>query len=209
MLTQSHVAIGLLVAARSGRRAAIFGAIVGGITPDFFMLPMFLIARFVLGQDMTQIWDETFYAAPWWTIDQIANSAPLYALLLIAGLAGGQRWHSHALPRFVTAFALTGLLHVAFDFLTHSSDGHAHFWPVSDFVFASPVSYWEAAHFGRAFGLVEALGGLVAAGVLWWLYRGWQVRTFCGVLLVLSLLGLLITALFSFGVWESPSTDRL
>ena len=203
MMSQSHIAIGLLVAARSGRKAAITGAILGGLTPDFFMVPMFLISRFVLGQDMSQIWNVTFYSVPWWTIDQIANSGPLYAVLLGFGFVMARRTE-HWWPRFLMAFSLTALLHVVFDFLTHASDGHIHFWPLSDFVFKSPVSYWESAHFGQQFGLLEALSGLVAAVVLWRLYKGWQVRTFVGILGVLSLLGLTFTALFAFGVWDQP-----
>ena len=205
MLTQSHVAIALLVAARSGKRAAITGAILGGITPDFFMVPMVLISRFVLRQDMGQIWNETFYAAPWWTIDQIANSAPLYVGLMLTGLLASRRWRKSIWPPFLAAFALAGLLHVVFDFLTHASDGHIHFWPLSDYVFRSPISYWEAEHFGRIFGVVEALAGLLAAGLLWRMYRGWPVRTFAGLTLVLSLMGLVIYALFAFGIWDTPS----
>ena len=137
MMTQSHVAIGLLFAARSGKRAAIVGAIIGGITPDFGMVPMMLVSYFLLGQDMGQIWETTYYSVPWWTIDQITNSAPLYTILLTAALLAGRRV-THWWPGFLSAFALTGLLHVAFDFLTHASDGHIHFWPLSDFIFASP-----------------------------------------------------------------------
>ena len=147
-MTQSHIAIGLPLAAKSGRRAAIAGAILGGITPDFMMVPMVLISSFVLGQDMGQSWSPTYYGVPWWNIDQIANSGPLYALL--AGVAAlAMRQTQHWWPRFLLAFSITALLHVGFDFLTHATDGHIHFWPFSDFVFASPVSYWESAHHGR------------------------------------------------------------
>ena len=205
MMTQSHIAIGLLVAARSGRKAAITGAIVGGLTPDFFMVPMFLISRFVLGQDMSTIWDVTFYSVPWWTIDQIANSGPLYAILLGVGLIAGRRTE-HWWPKFLTAFSLTALIHVTLDFLTHNSDGHIHLWPLSDFIFRSPVSYWESDHFGQQFSLIEAVSGLIAAVVLWRLYKGWAVRTFCGFLVALSLLGLTFTVLFMFGVWDQPGS---
>lgn len=205
MMTQSHMALGLLLAARSGRRAAIAGAMIGGVVPDFFMVPMFLISRFVLGQDMGTIWDQTYYSLPWWTIDQIANSAPLYAVLLALGLLAGTRLSAAGWPRFLAAFSLSALLHVVFDFFTHASDGHIHFWPLSDFVFNSPVSYWERAHFGRPFGLLEALSGLLAAGLLWRRYHGWVVRSFCAVLAVLSLLGLSLSLLLIAGVWDQPA----
>lgn len=204
MMTQSHIAIGLLVAGRPGRKAAITGALIGGIVPDFFMVPMILISRFVLGQDMGTIWDETYYSAPWWTLDQIANSAPLYAVVLVLGLTAGRRLGSAWWPRFLTALSLSALLHVVLDFFTHASDGHCHFWPLSDFVFNSPVSYWEGAHFGRPFGILEALSGLVAAPILWRLYRGWVVRTFSGILLLLSVLGLVFCLLLIFGFWTEP-----
>ena len=207
MMTQSHVAIGLLFAARSGKRAAIAGAIFGGVTPDFGMVPMMLVSYFLLGQDMGQIWETTYYSVPWWTIDQLTNSAPLYTILLTAALLAGRRV-THWWPGFVSAFALTGLLHVAFDFLTHASDGHIHFWPLSDFIFASPVSYWESDHFGQVFGLLEALGGLGAAVVLWRVYRGWQVRTFAGLLALLSVAGLTILTLFAVGFWDQPANSN-
>lgn len=199
-MTQSHIAIGLLIAAKSGRRAAIAGAILRGIAPDFMMVPMVLISSFVLGQDMGQIWSTTYYGVPWWNIDQIANSGPLYALL--AGVAAlAMRQTQHWWPRFLLAFSITALLHVGFDFLTHATDGHIHFWPFSDFVFASPVSYWESAHHGRLFGWIEALSGLIAAAVLWRLYAGWLVRTFTVILGLLSVLGATVSALLTFGVW--------
>jgi len=204
MMTQTHVAIGLLFAARTGKRAAITGAILGGIAPDFGMVPMMLVSYFLLGQDMGQIWDTTFYSFPWWTIDQITNSAPLYLVLLGAGVLAG-RQTGHWWPQFLAAFALTALLHVGFDFLTHASDGHIHFWPLSDFIFASPVSYWEGAHHGQVFGFFEAIAGVIAAVVLWRLYQGWQVRTFAGLLALLSLVGLVFTVLFMAGVWDQPS----
>jgi len=198
VLTQSHIAIGLLLAAKSGRRAAITGAILGGIAPDFSMVPMMLVSYFLLGQDMEQIWSLTFYSAPWWTIDQITNSAPLYAVIAAVS-AFAMRGNAHWLPRFTLAFSLTALLHVGFDFLTHATDGHIHFWPLTDFVFASPVSYWESDHHGRLFGLIEALAGLAAVVVLWRMYSGWVVRTFCGILAVMSVLGLVLSTVLTLG----------
>ncbi len=198
MLTQSHIAIGLLIAAKSGRRAAITGAILGGIAPDFSMVPMMLVSYFLLGQSMEQIWSVTFYSAPWWTIDQITNSAPLYAIFAaVSALA--MRGSGHWVPRFMLAFSLTALLHVGFDFLTHASDGHIHFWPFTDFVFSSPVSYWESEPPGRAFGFIEALAGLIAVVVLWRMYSGWVVRTFCGILALMSGLGLVFSSLLTLG----------
>ena len=196
MLTQSHIAIGLLIAAKSGRRAAITGAILGGIAPDISMLPMMLVSSLMLGQSMEQIWSVTYYSAPWWTIDQISNSAPLYAVFAAVSALLVRR-SDHWAPRFMLAFSLTALLHVGFDLLTHASDGHIHFWPLTDFVFASPVSYWESEHHGRLFGFVEAFAGLIAVVVLWRMYRGWVVRTFCGILALMSGLGLVLSVFLS------------
>jgi len=45
--------------------------------------------------------------------------------------------------------------HVVLDMLTHRSDGYPIFWPLSDYRFPTPVSWWEPVYHGRAFSLVS------------------------------------------------------
>lgn len=70
------------------------------------------------------------------------------------------------------------LLHLALDFPLHHDAGHSHFWPVSWWVFESPVSYWDvrrgatwvvpielALALGSAIGLWMRRPGRVLSGV--------------------------------------------
>ncbi len=47
------------------------------------------------------------------------------------------------------------LSHVVLDMLTHRSDGYPIFYPLSDYRFPTPVSYWEPAYHGHAFMIVN------------------------------------------------------
>ncbi len=51
------------------------------------------------------------------------------------------------------------------DLPVHHDDGHRHFFPLSDWRFASPVSYWDPEHYGRIVGTAEAV--FVVAGAGW------------------------------------------
>jgi hypothetical protein len=59
--------------------------------------------------------------------------------------------------------------HIVVDMLTHRSDGYPIFWPLTDYRFPTPVSYWEPAYHGRLFAVV-CDGAMVT--VLSWLI--WQ-----------------------------------
>ena len=68
---------------------------------------------------------------------------PLWGLLLALGF--------HLRSPTTQAFAASGLLHQACDFPVHADDPHRHFWPLSDWRFHSPVSYWDPRHYGHLF----------------------------------------------------------
>ena len=65
------------------------------------------------------------------------------------------------------ALAGAGLLHLALDFPLHHDDARRHFWPVSDWVFVSPYSYWDRAHHGGTIATIEIVISLVLLAVLW------------------------------------------
>lgn len=70
-------------------------------------------------------------------------------------------------PGIIAIFALSSLLHVATDFLLHHDDARAQWLPLSDWVFRSPVSYWNPDHYGRVFAVAEiglAIGLVVTIG---------------------------------------------
>jgi hypothetical protein len=66
-----------------------------------------------------------------------------------------------------TIFVLAGFSAALTDLPVHHDDAHPHFWPLTLWTFASPVSYWDPAHFGREWGMFEIGLGLVLAVILW------------------------------------------
>ena len=55
------------------------------------------------------------------------------------------------------------LLHCAADFFLHHDDAHRHLFPLLQFRFSSPISYWDAARYGRIVSLVEIVITIAAS----------------------------------------------
>ena len=67
----------------------------------------------------------------------------------------------------ILVFALAALIHALTDFPLHHDDGHPHFWPLTNWIFRSPVSYWDPAHFGNIWSVVEFILALILIVLLW------------------------------------------
>jgi membrane-bound metal-dependent hydrolase YbcI (DUF457 family) len=58
--------------------------------------------------------------------------------------------------RILLWFLLGWAGHTLVDFLTHAEDALPLFWPLSNWTWQSPVSYyWDSPHYGREFFIVE------------------------------------------------------
>ena len=77
------------------------------------------------------------------------------------------------------------LVHLTLDFPLHNDDARAHFWPLTNWKFTSPVSYWDPKYYGQIVGPVEIGLALVASVYAWHKYRGRVMR---GIIAVLALL---------------------
>ena len=91
------------------------------------------------------------------------------------------------------AFTAAALLHIATDFMMHHDDARAHFWPFSDWRFASPISYWDSEHHARWVAPLEGLIATICAIVLW--------RRYTKLILRLSVLLLLTAELLVIRQW--------
>lgn len=114
---------------------------------------------------------------------------PLYLCTLIVGLA--------AKCRLLQLLAVSAILHLAFDFPFHHGDAHAHFWPISDWRFVSPVSYWNPDHFGNLGSVAAGLLAVLLVGLLW---RRFHVDWVRGHLAVTLITYIAVPAYFTFMV---------
>ncbi len=58
-------------------------------------------------------------------------------------------------------------LHAITDLPLHVDDGHPHFWPLSNWIFVSNVSYWDPSHYGHFWGPIEMAICVFCLIVLW------------------------------------------
>ena len=176
MNTQTHVLMGAVFFGGKIPRTA-WAAAAGGFAPDLPMLAIVAVLR-LSGYGFQEIFG-TLYWSPWW---QIANAIGHNFLLwsLVVGLALFVRNTANAKTaawsRLALAFGASALIHSGVDFLVHREDAHMHFWPLSQWRFVSPVSYWDTNHYGAAFSLFEAALGITMALALLARFRRWQVR---------------------------------
>ncbi|MFO6464171.1 cobalamin biosynthesis protein CobQ [Jannaschia sp. KMU-145] len=184
MNTPAHLIIGLAAFGKPGRPRVTAAALVGALIPD---LSLYLLAGGALawGIPAERVFGELYYSPEWQAVFAVDNSVFVWGLLLVLGLWRGLPW--------LIAGAGAGLLHLALDFPLHHDDGRAHFWPLTDWIFASPFSYWDGNHHAGWIAPLEVVLVVGLAALCWTRFRSVWLRGL--------LAGLVAAQLAVGGVW--------
>lgn len=164
MFTQTHLLIGAAIFARPGRPAVALAGLMGALAPDSDVWAMFIVER-LQGASGCEVFHYRYWEQPWTTLQMLLNSIPAYLVLITLGLASllpSGVW-SRRIALIVIVFASSALLHVAIDFLLHHDDARAQWMPLTDWIFRSPVSYWDPRYYGRIFMTFEMGLGIALA----------------------------------------------
>ena len=186
MNTPAHLIFGLTAFGKPNRAAVTGAALAGALIPD---LSLYLLSGWhllVVGTSPEVLFGELYFSDSWQSLFRIDNSIILWGI----GFALA------AMMRSAVSIAFCGaaLLHLGLDLLFHNDDGRAHFWPLTSWIFESPVSYWDPNHYGNIVGPVEVAVSLLCCGVLWVRYTGRWMR---GLIVALGLMEFAPFAIFA------------
>ncbi len=159
MNTPSHLIMNLLLMEGVAEKPPVSAIALGSVLPDFPIWLFYLYARLVRRLPQRVLWGQAYADSVWHGIADATHSFPLILLGMTITMWLGMPWWSWL-------FASMGL-HALFDFPLHHDDAHRHFFPLSNWRFASPVSYWDARYHGVIAARLEVLAVLLACIVLW------------------------------------------
>lgn len=176
MNTPAHLLIGTAAFGKAGSKSVTAGAVFGAIAPDLSLYLLAGTSIFLLGIPAETVFGQYYFSDAWQSIFAVDNSFVVWGVLLGLALLLRKPW----------AIALTGaaLLHLCLDFPLHNDDARAHFWPITDWVFISPVSYWDPDHYGVMMVPVGVLASVAAAVLLW---RRYTSRIGRGLIVIVAL----------------------
>lgn len=145
-------------------------SVTGAVLPD---LPSFVATGYFVGADFLwdgwsamyseEMLDAIYFTGPFGGAGSILHSAVPPGLLVI--LYGMLRLGRRDTRKIVLWFLLGWVGHTIADFLTHVDDARPLFWPITDWTWSSPVSYYNPRYYGREFWLAEH--GLMLLTILW------------------------------------------
>lgn len=149
MNTPAHLLLGAAICGRPYRSTLLLAALIGALLPDLSLYLLAGVSIGVLGIPPSRVFNELYFSDAWQTVFAIDNSFVIWGLLFAFAVFRRIDWLG----------ALTGaaLLHIALDFPLHHDDGRPHFWPLSGWVFESPISYWDRRHGAMWVAPIEAL----------------------------------------------------
>lgn len=168
MNTPAHLLVGTALFSRTDLKGTYLAALLGAMAPDLSLYVMVAVSIWGMGIPAETVFREYYYSDAWQQVFAVDNSFILWGVLFV--LAFWRRWIR------LVAFAGAGLLHLALDFPLHTHDARMHFWPVSDWVFESPVSYWDTAAHAGIVGPVGLFLSFGCAILLWRRFRQWGIR---------------------------------
>ena len=140
--------LGLLVLGRQSNTKKTTSVLIGAVLPDLAIFTLYFWHLW-LGTPESTIWSVEYYKPGWQAFIDCFNSIPLLLISIIIC------WKTN--QRYLLLFFASMLLHTFGDLPLHHDDAHRHFFPFSDWRFTSPVSYWDANHYGNWFSLIEVL----------------------------------------------------
>ncbi|MEM1273485.1 MAG: cobalamin biosynthesis protein CobQ [Pseudomonadota bacterium] len=179
MNTPAHLILGAAICARPPRKGILAAAILGGLAPD---LSLYLLAGFALFVQQIPpqiVFDELYFSELWQAVFAVDNSFFVWGGLIL--LAAWRQWP------LLLAFAAAGFLHIALDFPLHHDDGRPHFWPLTGWVFESPISYWDIRRGAQVIAPLEGALCAFATIALWRRFPSILARAGFTALLLLEL----------------------
>ncbi|WP_427450005.1 hypothetical protein [Litorimonas sp. WD9-15] len=163
MNTPTHTLLALAALSKRGDRKRNLAVLIGSLIPDaalFLWAPYQYLVNDVSG---TEMWETLYFGPTMQNLIAWFNSIPIYALLAIIGFAAREKtW-----GKLLLFFALAALIHMATDLPVHAEDAYRHFWPLTDWRFYSPLSYWDADHHSRWVSLFEIALAFGCIVLLW------------------------------------------
>lgn len=163
MITSTHALLSLAILSKRGDRKRNLSVLTGALLPDlaiFLWAPYQAIVNGVSGDEM---WNKLYFEPPMQNLIAWFNSVPIYAALALIGfLARSKGW-----GKLLMVFALAALIHIATDMPVHADDAYRHFWPISDWRFYSPLSYWDIDHHAGWVGKIDVAIAFGCMAVLW------------------------------------------
>lgn len=195
MQTPTHAIIALALLAKNGDTKRNRIILAGSLVPDLFIYICWIWLS-AHGVSQGKIWNEIYFqdGVQFWSA--LSNSVPIYAALALVGWINRRK----TVGMLTLVFALAALTHMATDFPFHSEDAHQHFWPFTHWKFHSPLSYWDANHYGRIVGGLETLLALGCIVALLKRLRGKWTQIVLKTLFGFYTLTLIIRLLFWAGV---------
>lgn len=180
MITTSHLLLNLAVLDKSRPAypislAASLAIAIGAVLPDAAMF-LFYAAEKFRGVPEAAIWSESYYQPGWQVVFDTFNSLPIIAAVALVG------WLRNSWVIMLLCASMA--LHIALDLPLHHDDGHRHFWPLSDWRFASPISYWDHRHYGNIAQPIEQFVALCCGLILLRRYPSWPARIAVGLIML-------------------------
>ena len=167
--------VGTAAFGKAGNPRVTTAALLGAFLPDLSLYLMVGWSINVLGVAPRTVFREWYYSPEWQQVFAVDNSFVLWGLGLVLAA-----WAKR--PALI-AFAGAGFIHLCFDFPLHNHDARMHFWPLSDWVFVSPFSYWDNRYHAGIIGPIELTMAMTLCVVLLRRYRAIWSR---GLVVVLA-----------------------
>lgn len=153
MITPSHVVYSLAAAAGITKHLRVkpnlWAISLGAVLPDLPAYVFFLVQGIILQTPHQELWRVLYFDSAWTPFITLSHSFILWPILAILAFTFKQR--------FIAWLAASALLHSITDFFVHADDAYRHFWPLFDWKFNSPISYWDPSHYGNIVGTLDTI----------------------------------------------------
>ncbi len=193
MNTPSHLVINLALLGGVAGNPPVAAVALGSVLSDLPLWIFYLYARLIRRLPQHVIWGKACDESALHRVSDAAHSFPLIILAITVSAWLQNTW-------WLWLFISMGL-HALFDLFLHHDDAHRHFFPLSDWCFASPVSYWDVRYHGAIAARLEILAVLLACIILWQRYPSLGMHWWVGSIAAMY-------ALFAVTVWVIQARRR-
>jgi hypothetical protein len=149
MTTPAHAVINLALFEKKTNTKHFWWIVLGGLVPDLFTT-IYAVVLGLMRYSGEQIWEEFYFGTPIFQIVSLTHSLWLFPALTFFFL---YVWKKRAMVYLFASWSL----HIFADFWLHAEDAYMHFWPLTNWRFESPISYWDPRYYGFQVAMIEAI----------------------------------------------------